>query len=215
MNADGSQQVVVRDNGGNPLVGSSFNWSPDGQQIVYYSELGTEPRVYVKDGSGTVKTIASNVSSYTQTAWQPIANNLVYRLANWKTHERLFTTSPEEVFNAVKNYEGWVYEGIAFRTYGSSGAGHIPVYRMANWKTHERLFTTSLEEAQYAVAHYEGWVLEGIAFYANSAPTGTPVYRLSNWHSNERLFTASWEEASTVPHTYYGWVLDGIAFYIP
>jgi hypothetical protein len=35
-------------------------------------------------------------------------------MANWKTHERLFTTSLEEAQYAVKYYEGWVLEGTAF-----------------------------------------------------------------------------------------------------
>jgi hypothetical protein len=38
----------------------------------------------------------------------------VYRLANWKTHERLFTTSVGERNYAVAHYDGWVSEGIAF-----------------------------------------------------------------------------------------------------
>jgi hypothetical protein len=38
----------------------------------------------------------------------------VHRLANWITHERLFTTSAHERDNAVANIPGWVYEGVAF-----------------------------------------------------------------------------------------------------
>jgi hypothetical protein len=139
----------------------------------------------------------------------------VYRLANWKSHERLFTTSLAEANYAVANYEGWVLEGIAYQAYPASGAGKSPIYRMANWKTHERLFTASLTEANFAVANYEGWVLEGIAFYGNDTASGSPVYRLSNWSSQERLFTISSQEANSVPGLYYGWVLDGVAFYVP
>jgi hypothetical protein len=84
----------------------------------------------------------------------------VYRLANWQTHERLFTTDWNEV-QTIKDKNGWVYEGTAF--YASYSG--TPVYRMANWKTHERLFTTDWNEVQ-AIKDKNGWVYEGTAFYA-------------------------------------------------
>ena len=37
----------------------------------------------------------------------------VYRMANWMTKERLFTTDLNEV-NAIRDRNGWVYEGVAF-----------------------------------------------------------------------------------------------------
>lgn len=40
----------------------------------------------------------------------------VYRMANWKTKERLFTTDANERDYAVAHYEGWVYEGVAYYT---------------------------------------------------------------------------------------------------
>jgi hypothetical protein len=87
---------------------------------------------------------------------------MVYRLANWKTHERLFTTDWNEV-SYIKDKNGWVYEGVAFYA-DSSG---ISVYRMANWMTHERLFTTDANERD-VIRDKNGWVYEGVAFYAPS-----------------------------------------------
>ena len=42
-------------------------------------------------------------------------NAPVYRLANWMTKERLFTTSVTEK-NTIAGNNGWVYEGISFYT---------------------------------------------------------------------------------------------------
>jgi hypothetical protein len=145
----------------------------------------------------------------------PPANNKipVYRMANWKTAERMFTTDLNEANYAVQHYEGWVLEGIAFNV--PSGTSGIPVYRMANWKTHERMFTTDFNEAQFAVQHYEGWVLEGIAFYVPTGTSGTPIYRMANWKTHERMFTADFNEAQYAAQHYEGWVIEGIAFYVP
>jgi len=92
-------------------------------------------------------------------------NAPVYRLANWMTKERLFTTSVTEK-NAISGNNGWVYEGISFYTYANSITGTTPVYRLANWMTKERLFTTSVTEKN-AISGNNGWVYEGAAFYTS------------------------------------------------
>lgn len=136
-----------------------------------------------------------------------VTGNPVYRMANWKTHERLFTTDWNEAINN-DGMNGWVYENIAFKTPESAGTG-IPVYRLANWQTHERLFTTDWNEVQ-TIKDKNGWVHEGTAFYASYS--GTPVYRMANWKTHERLFTTDWNEVQAIKDK-NGWVYEGTAFY--
>jgi hypothetical protein len=140
----------------------------------------------------------------------------IYRLANWITHERLFTVSAAERDNAVAHIPGWVSEGVAFKAATSTTPGSFPVYRLANWITHERLFTVSPAERDNAVAHIPGWVSEGTSFYA--MPSGTsgavPVFRLANWITHERLFTVSPAERDNAVAHIPGWVSEGVAFYI-
>jgi hypothetical protein len=133
---------------------------------------------------------------------------MVYRLANWKTHERLFTTDGNEV-DAIDGKDGWVYENIAFSVYDQVGG--TAVYRMANWKTHERLFTTDWNEVSY-IKDKNGWVYEGVAFYADSS--GISVYRMANWMTHERLFTTDANERDVIRDK-NGWVYEGVAFYAP
>lgn len=84
----------------------------------------------------------------------------VYRLANWKTKERLFTTDWNEA-QTIKDKNGWVHEGTSFYAENSGTA----VYRLANWKTKERLFTTDRNEVQ-SINGVNGWVYENLSFYA-------------------------------------------------
>jgi hypothetical protein len=113
---------------------------------------------------GGVDLLASTTDLHAIGIPGPLQN--VYRLANWITHERLFTTSAKERDNAVAKIPGWVYEGVAFYAPPSSATGSVPIYRLANWITHERQFTTSAAERDHAVAKIPGWVYEGVAFYA-------------------------------------------------
>ena len=221
MVADGTNVTQLTNNYNYRYQYPTF--SPDGTKIVVEREKFTAPAGSVLQilnaGTGAVTntyTPPCNVS-FSSTSWQPIAKPKVYRLANWKTHERLFTTSNIEALGAPQHYDGWVLEGPAFSIDTASDAGAVPVYRMANWKTHERLFTTSASERDYALAHYEGWVYEGIAFYATQSPSSDamPVYRMANWKTNERLFTTSLDEANYAVAHYDGWVLEGISFYVP
>jgi hypothetical protein len=140
----------------------------------------------------------------------------IYRLANWITHERLFTLNSAERDNAVAHIPGWVYEGVAFNAVPSTTTGVVPVYRLANWITHERLFTINASERDNAVAHLPGWVYEGVAFYTfPSSVTGSvPVYRLANWITHERLFTINASERDNAVAHLPGWVYEGVAFYI-
>jgi hypothetical protein len=128
----------------------------------------------------------------------------VYRMANWKTHERLFTTDLNEV-NTIANNNGWVYENIAFYANNSGSA----VYRLANWKTHERLFTTDWNEV-LAIKDKNGWVYENISFFGDTS--GVAVYRMANWQTKERLFTTDWNEVQAIKDK-NGWVHEGTAFY--
>lgn len=136
-----------------------------------------------------------------------VSGNPVYRMANWKTHERLFTTNWSEAINN-DGVNGWVYENMAFKAPESAGTG-IPVYRMANWITHERLFTTDWNEVQ-TIKDKNGWVHEGTAFYASYS--GIPVYRMANWKTHERLFTTDWNEVIGIKDN-NGWVYENMAFY--
>jgi len=162
-------------------------------------------------GSGT-NIINISASTGANFSIVPAGSASLYRMANWKTKERLFTTSWPEVIAAQENDSGWIYEAIAMNVYSATGANRTPVYRMANWKTKERLFTTDYNEAQYALSHYEGWVNEGIAFYASTNTANTPVYRLANFITKERLFTTDANERNTIKDK-NGWVYEGIAFY--
>ena len=128
----------------------------------------------------------------------------VYRLANWKTHERLFTTDWSEV-QSIKDHNGWVHEGTSFYA-ASMGTA---VYRLANWKTHERLFTTDWNEVT-SINNTNGWVYENLAFYAQGS--GTPVYRMANWKTHERLFTTDYNEVVGIMNK-NGWVYENLAFY--
>lgn len=197
-------------------------WSPDGTKILATrTTIGTtDPMdlVILDAGTGSqlsIYTPACNVG-FSSIGWQPLGKAKIYRLANWKTQERLFTSRAEAV-TIPQNHDGWILEGAAFPVYDSNEPGASPIYRLANWKTHERLFTTSSVERDYALAHYPGWVSEGIAFHATStAGAGLiPVYRLANWKTHERLFTTSATERDYALAHYEGWVSEGIAFYAP
>ena len=133
---------------------------------------------------------------------------MVYRFANWRTHERLFTTNEDEAAT-IDGVDGWVYEDVAFNVYDATDG--IAVYRMANWKTHERLFTTDWNEVQ-AIKDKNGWVYESTAFYAETS--GIAVYRLANYITHERLFTTNKNEVETIKNK-NGWVYENIAFYAP
>ncbi|MDB5178150.1 MAG: polysaccharide deacetylase family protein [Patescibacteria group bacterium] len=139
----------------------------------------------------------------------------VYRLANFMTHERLFTTNAAERDNAVQHLAGWVSEGTAFDSVQASEPQAVPVYRLANWMTHERLFTTSAAERDNAAQHLAGWVSEGTAFYTVPAAntSAVPVYRLANWMTHERLFTTNAAERDNAVQHLSGWVSEGTAFY--
>lgn len=191
-------------------------WSPDGTKLFINrasTAPGSDANIYShKIDDATETLIASDASLYDV---QPIASPFIYRLANWMTQERLFTTNPAEVYSALLNSEGWVYEGIGLRSYRQSDANTVPVYRLANWQTQERLFTTSFAEVQYAQT-LPGWVYEGVAFYQRSTSTAgaSPVYRLANWKTQERLFTSSWDEVQSAL-SMDGWVYEGTSFYAP
>lgn len=136
-----------------------------------------------------------------------VTGNPVYRMANWQTHERLFTTNWSEAINNDGN-NGWVYEQVAFKAPEGPDTG-IAVYRLANWQTKERLFTTDWNEVQ-AIKDKNGWVHEGTAFYASYS--GAPVYRMANWKTHERLFTTDWNEVQSIKDA-NGWVYESLAFY--
>jgi hypothetical protein len=136
----------------------------------------------------------------------------LYRMANWKTKERLFTTNWEEVVAAQKNDSGWVYENIAMQVFTNNDIGRTAVYRMANWKTKERLFTTDFNEVQYAARNLDGWSNEGVEFYASTNSANTTVYRMANWQTKERLFTTDSRERDAIRDK-NGWVYEGVAFY--
>lgn len=221
MNADGSGQEVVRDKDGVPIVAFWYDWSPDSKQIVYFAPNMATPSIYILNAFGERQLVAANASYSTRVAWQTKvagsptpwpANAPLYRLANWKTAERLFTTNYQEVLKAQENNSGWVYENVAMQVYTEAGSNRTAVYRMANWKSKERLFTTNYAEVQYALQHYAGWVYEGIAFYASTDATNTPVYRMANWKTAERLFTTDANERDAIRDK-NGWVYEGVAFY--
>ncbi len=161
-------------------------------------------------GSTDILTTKTN-GSYTSIAGPLIP---VYRLANWMTHERLFTIDSNERDNAVAHIPGWVSEGVSFDVVPSGTADSSPVYRLANWMTHERLFTVDSNERDNAVAHIPGWVSEGTSF--NVVPSTTagsiPVYRLANWMTHERLFTVDSNERDNAVAHIPGWVSEGVAF---
>ncbi len=129
----------------------------------------------------------------------------VYRMANFKTKERLFTINAAER-DHIRDRDGWVYEGVAYNVYSN---GNIPVYRLANFITKERLFTTNAGEKD-AISGRNGWVYEGVAFKADSAGT-IEVYRLANFISKERLFTTNRGERDAIQGR-NGWVYEGVAF---
>jgi hypothetical protein len=189
-------------------------YSPNGSSLVFVASpteetSGTMVKMDIQTEAKTV--LKNGVSKIFD--WQPLNNPFLYRMANWKTHERLFTTNPEEVFHAQQVDNGWVYEGVGMKVYSTAGADRTPVYRLANWRTHERLFTTNFDEIAYAQSLDSAWIYEGIAFYASTNPRGAIVYRLANWKTKERLFTTNRDEALQVPRDDNGWVYEGVAFY--
>lgn len=170
---------------------------------------------YDNSGSGTniLSTAESAGALYSIGSSASLSSSTdLFRMANWKTQERLFTTSWEEVVAAQKNGSGWVYENVAMRVYTTGGTGRTTVYRMANWKTKERLFTTSFTEVQYAIRNYEGWIDEGVGFYASADSSNRAVYRMANWKTRERLFTTDANERDAIRDK-NGWVYEGVAFY--
>lgn len=197
-------------------------WSPDGNSLAFvgfqnegdYMQIPPVSHLYTFNlGTNTTNKIVTGVQGLF--AWQPVSNPMLYRLANWKTHERLFTTNPYEVLSATKGDSGWVYEGVSSKVYNNVGANRVPVYRLANWITHERLFTTDQAEANHATQNLAGWVYEGIAFYASTNTSDPAMYRMANWKTHERLFTTDLGEVNHAVSNYEGWVYEGKAFYVP
>lgn len=197
-------------------------WSPDGNSIAFvgyqnvgdYMQTPAVSHLYTFNlNTNATSKIINNVQGLF--AWQPLSNPMLYRLANWKTHERLFTTNPYEVLSAQKNDSGWVYEGVSSKVYNSADSNRVPVYRLANWITHERLFTTDQAEANHATQNLAGWVYEGIAFYASTSTSDTAMHRMANWKTHERLFTTDLAEVNHAVSNYEGWVYEGKAFYVP
>jgi hypothetical protein len=219
MNTNGTGRIQLTNN--YTYRYTNPTWSPDGTKILVNREKFTTPAntalVILNAQSGAQEGIyipPCNVA-FSSTGWQPVTSPFIYRLANWKTHERLFTTSPLEALAAPRNDSGWIYEGVGFRA-SQNGAGTTPVYRLANWITKERLFTTSATERDYALAHYAGWVNEGTAFHSINCSGGTTsIYRLANWKTHERLFTPSSTEADNAVNNLEGWVNEGVAFCTP
>lgn len=160
---------------------------------------------------------ARNYSNYANTWFiNPVQSQPVYRLTNYITGERVFTTSFIEVMIAEQRYPGWKYEGVSFSTALSDDGRAQPVYRMTNYYLKARLFTTSKFEVDYALSHYPGWIYEGEVFKAYSVQISgsVPIYRLTNKLYGSRLFTASKVEADYAVAHYPGWVYEGpIAFY--
>ncbi|HSX00847.1 MAG TPA: hypothetical protein VLF67_01280 [Candidatus Saccharimonas sp.] len=193
----------------NPVV------SPDGNTLLYLSpQSGIGNNLWSTDGATAVDlTPNTDVLSY---SWQPIVSTFVYRLSNWRTHERMITINPYEAILAPINDNGWIYEGVTFHAGTPDLPGAVPVYRLSNWRTHERLFTNSYYEAQMAVANDPGWIYEGPAFYSIpcSAST-TTIYRMANYLTAERLFTPSKYEVDYAVAHYPGWVDDGVGFCVP
>jgi hypothetical protein len=194
-------------------------WSPDSTTVIFGADKDTRLDLlgeYTDNALIKINLLTGNEQRVKDGYhyvydWQSISNPMLYRLANWKTHERLFTTNKNEVFAAQNNDSGWVYEGVAMRVYDQSATGQSTVYRMANWKSKERLFTTSFDEVT-AIKDKNGWVYEGVAFYGSAS--GTPVYRMANWMTSERLFTTDLNEVNHIKDK-NGWVYEGVAYYAP
>lgn len=165
---------------------------------------------YDDTGSGTniIDYAASTGATY---SFADAASTPLYRLANFKTRERLFTTSWPEVVAAQQNNSGWVYENVAMRIYGSPAGDRTTVYRLANFQTKERLFTTDANERN-AIRGKNGWIDEGVGFYGSNNTANMPVYRMANFITKERLFTTDANERNTIRDK-NGWVYEGIAFY--
>lgn len=226
-------QIFTMNRDGNSVtpITNDFNyryekpiWSPDGTKILAIktqSTAGNKPMklVIINIADGTELHEYSPVcnTGFESLGWQSIGNTIVYRMANWKTKERLFTANKSEALSVPDGENGWVLEGAAFTIPDEDTPGVTPIYRLANWKTKERLFTSSPAERDYALAHYEGWVSEGTSFHAS--PTSNtdliPIYRLANWKTKERLFTSSAHERDYAVAHYDGWVSEGVAFYVP
>jgi 5'(3')-deoxyribonucleotidase len=193
-----------------PLNGNcTYGAAIDGAWQGYvYGSGSNNSDIYVANRDGSSAQVAFSAVAYdwagTQTSVIP-SSTPVYRMANWMSHERLFTTDWNEV-QTIKDKGGWVYEGLSFNAVSNSS---IPVYRMANWKTHERLFTTDANEKD-TIKDKGGWVYENIAFYADTS--GTAVYRMANWKTQERLFTTDANERDAIKDK-GGWVYEGVAFY--
>jgi Tol biopolymer transport system component len=220
MQANGTNDVILT-----PTNQMSYGavWAPDGTKLLYIADLTPqdttphfrEVRSMNPDGSGSLYHF-DYIYLDSDIDWQPITSPFVYRLANWKTHERLFTTNPYEALAAPHGGSGWVLEGLGFRAASHTTAGAQPVYRLANWMTKERLFTTSAAERDNAVANLPGWVSEGTALYSVPCGAGTTtVYRMANWMTKERLFTTNASEVSYALAHYPGWVNEGVAFCTP
>jgi subtilisin family serine protease len=118
MNASTTYTVTYDANGGTCTPTS---------RVVYYDTTSLAPSCsrpghrltgFTSNSSsvGTLNTSTGEVTNVTgdqtiQAEWSTAIP--VYRMANWMTHERLFTTDWNEV-QTIKDKNGWVHEGISF-----------------------------------------------------------------------------------------------------
>jgi hypothetical protein len=136
--------------------------------------------------------------------------NDLYRIADLRTGDHLFTISFDEMINAVQG--GGKYEGVAARCFDSQQPGTVPLYRLFAPSTVDHFYTTDEREAEIATV---GGVYrrEGIACYVYPASQqgACEIFRLS--FPGHHFYTQSWSEVLADIGT--GSRYEGVQAYAP
>jgi len=143
---------------------------------------------------------------------------LVYRFRDTKGGFYLYTASPAERYNLLRNAR-YKFETVAFSWNTSNTANSVPVYRLMNRKTRGYLFTASVSTYTRLTskAYAAKWRYEGVGFWASNDPkAGKAVYQFNNKKTGLAFLTTSTSERDKFRTSAYKktWIYKGVPYWL-
>lgn len=165
--------------------------------------------VYMSQGYSYEGIAFTALSPVMQETAAPNGQQLVYRFGGMPYGRHFWTTDLNERDSMI--LKGYVYEGVAWRSYAAQGGS--PIYRLSSPVIQKHLFTQG-ENEKNVLSSSPDWRYEGVAWNSNLTPNNTPVYRLYLKHNAENFLTTDPNERSILIRT--GVAIDeGVAWYQP